>query len=225
MIYKELYVYSGNRPQKAVIRNYTAADFTELIRVQQESFPPPFPPELWWSEEQLNCHLEHFPIGSICVEVDGILAGSMTSLRVAYEGRSDHSWEAVTDNGYIRNHDPNGETLYVVDICISPKYRKLGLGHRMMQTMYELVVHLGMKRLLGGGRMPNYQRYADRFTARQYLDRVMSGDLADPVITFMLRCGRTPVDIVDHYLEDEESGHYGVLMEWRNPFLASPTQS
>lgn len=84
--------------------------------------------------------------------------------------------------------------------------------------VYEVVVHKGLDRLLGGGRMPGYYKYADEMSAEQYVDAVVSGDLKDPVISFLLRCGRTPLGIVANYLEDEESRNYAVLMEWKNPF-------
>jgi hypothetical protein len=105
-----------------------------------------------------------------------------------------------------------------VDICVSPEYRKLGLGKWLMQSMYETVVHLDCDRLLGGGRMPGYHAVANQYTPEEYVERVTKGDLYDPVITFMLLCGRLPVGIVPGYLEDEQSAHYAVLMEWRNPF-------
>jgi len=220
MYRKERYVFEGNKPRLAVIRNYTEADFDELIRIQAESFPPPFPEELWWNREQLRNHVTLFPQGAICVEVEGVLAGSMTGLLVDFDPEHpDHTWEEATDCGYIRNHNPRGDTLYVVDICIRPGYRKLGLGQCMMQAMYELVVKLGLKRLLGGGRMPGYSRYAGQWTPEQYLQRVLSGEVSDPVITFLLRCGRTPLKVVADYLEDEESRNHAVLMEWKNPFL------
>lgn len=220
MYRKEQYVFEGDKPRHAVIRNYTEADFDELIQIQAESFPPPFPAELWWNREQLTNHVTLFPEGAICVEVEGVLAGSMTALLVDFDPEHpDHSWEEVTDNGYIRNHNPQGDTLYVVDICIRPSHRKLGLGQCMMQAMYELVVQRGLKRLLGGGRMPGYSRYADQWTPEQYLERIISGEVKDPVITFLLRCGRTPLKVVANYLEDEESRNHAVLMEWRNPFI------
>lgn len=221
MYRKELYVFEGNKPRKAVIRNYTTSDFFELIQIQAESFPPPFPSELWWNQEQLTNHVTLFPQGAICVEVDGVLAGSMTALLVSFDPtHPEHKWEEVTDSGYIRSHDPNGDTLYIVDICIRPTHRKLGLGQLMMQAMYELVVQQGLTRLLGGGRMPGYGRYADSWTPEQYLHHVVTGEVKDPVITFLMRCGRTPVQIVADYLEDVESHNYAVLMEWKNPFLA-----
>ncbi len=65
MYRKELYVFDRDRPVKAVIRRYTERDFAELIRIQQECFPPPFPSELWWNEEQLASHVARFPEGAV----------------------------------------------------------------------------------------------------------------------------------------------------------------
>lgn len=219
MYRKEIYVFNGNRPVPAVIRNYEEKDFPGLISIQQETFPPPFPSELWWNEEQLQNHVKLFPEGALCIEVDSEIAGSMTGLLVDDDGHSaDHTWAEMTDNGYIRNHNPDGNTLYVVDISVRPSYRQLGLGKWLMQSMYEIVVHLGLERLLGGGRMPGYHHKAKEWTAEQYLEAVIRGECKDPVITFLLRCGRTPVKVVADYLEDEESCNYGALMEWKNPF-------
>ncbi|WP_420874664.1 GNAT family N-acetyltransferase [Paenibacillus polysaccharolyticus] len=204
----------------AVIRNYVAHDFEELIRIQVESFPPPYPEELLWNQEQLSSHIQHYPEGAICIEVDGELAGSMTSLRMQWDAAdpSSHTWAEVTDDGYIRNHRPDGNTLYIVDLCVRPKYRKWGLAQLMMQAMYHLVIAQGMDRLLGAGRMPGYHQVAEQMSAQQYLDQVAAGERHDPVISFLLRCGRMPVGVATDYLDDEESCHYAALMEWLNPF-------
>lgn len=221
MYRKELYVFEKDKPHAAVVRNYSEQDFAELIQIQAESFPPPFPSELWWNREQLTNHVTLFPEGAICVEVDGVLAGSMTGLLVKFDpAHPEHKWEEITDNGYIRNHDPHGDTLYIVDICIRPSHRKLGLGQLMMQAMYELVVQRGLQRLLGGGRMPGYGRHASEWTPQEYVKRVVAGEEKDPVLTFLMRCGRTPVQVVPNYLVDEESRNYATLMEWKNPFLS-----
>lgn len=209
-----------NGRARAVIRNYATDDFEELIRIQAESFPPPYPEELLWNHEQLSSHIQHYPEGAICIEVDGELAGSMTALRMQWDAAhpSSHTWAEVTDDGYIRNHQPDGNTLYIVDLCVRPKYRKWGLAQLMMQAMYHLVIAKGMDRLLGAGRMPRYHRVAEQMSAQQYLDQVATGERHDPVISFLLRCGRMPVGVATNYLDDEESCHYAALMEWRNPF-------
>lgn len=218
---KEMIVYSSGTPVRVIIRPYTSGDFEGMIAIQRASFPPPFPPELWWQKDQLQEHITRFPEGALCAEVNGELVGSMTALLTNDSAaQAKHSWETATDNGYIRNHDPSGNTLYVVDLCVMPDYRKAGIGKWLMQSMYELVVHLRLKRLLGGGRIPGYHRYQHEASASQYVDRVVTGEWSDPVLSFLLRCGRMPVGVVANYLEDEQSCNYAALMEWRNPFWA-----
>jgi ribosomal protein S18 acetylase RimI-like enzyme len=215
---KEIYHFHEGKPLKVVVRNYVKADFDELIQIQRESFPPPFPSELWWNEEQLMNHITLFPEGALCVEVEGEMAGSMTGLLVTFDPKHpDHTWEEITDNGYIRNHKQDGNTLYVVDICIRPSFRKHKLGKVLMDSMYDVVVHKNLDRLLGGGRMPGYHKFSSELSPKQYLEKVVTGEIRDPVISFLLQCGRMPLTIVENYLEDEESHNYGVLMEWRNP--------
>ncbi|WP_341301323.1 GNAT family N-acetyltransferase [Lysinibacillus sp. FSL H8-0500] len=216
----EVYVFDGGKPIPAIIRNYAKSDFAAMIRLQAACFPPPFPAELWWNEQQLEKHVTLFPDGAICVEIAGEIVGSMTALRVQFDPEHpQHTWAEMTDNGYIRNHDPMGNTLYVVDICINPKYRKLNLGKQMMQAMYQIVVEQKLNRLVGGGRMPGYHQYAERLSAAQYVQSVVNGELTDPVLTFLLRCGRMPLALVENYLDDEASLNYGLLMEWKNPFI------
>ncbi|WP_374702703.1 GNAT family N-acetyltransferase [Bacillus sp. V5-8f] len=216
---KELFVFDDGKPVPAVIRNYSETDFNELIAIQAECFPPPFPSDLWWNKQQLQNHVTLFLDGALCIEINGEVAGSLTGLCVNFDpAHPVHTWEEITDSGYIRNHDPNGNTLYIVDISVRPKYRKFGLGKLMMQSMYHVVIEKKLDRLLGGGRMPGYHKLAGELSADQYLQKVVCGELKDPVISFLLKCGRIPVTIVENYLDDEESHGYSVLMEWKNPF-------
>ncbi|AZN41959.1 GNAT family N-acetyltransferase [Paenibacillus albus] len=217
---KSLIVYLNGKPIEIVIRNYSEADIEGMIEIQRISFPPPFPSELWWNEEQLRQHITLFPEGAICAEMNGKLIGSMTALRVIDEQlQGNHSWESITSSGYITNHDPLGSTLYVVDLCVIPELRKAGIGKWLMLSMYEVVIHLRLARLLGGGRMPGYHKVKNEVSAEQYLQGIIEGKFNDPVISFLLRCGRMPVGVAEQYLEDEESCNYAALMEWRNPFI------
>ncbi|WP_010272826.1 GNAT family N-acetyltransferase [Paenibacillus senegalensis] len=223
---KSFFAYEGRgkRPVKVTIRNYGKEDFAQLIDIQRECFPPPFPSELWWNEEQLTEHVTRFPEGALCAEVEGELVGSMTALKVNFDrDHWQHTWAEVTDNGYIRNHDFAGNSLYVVDISVRPSRRKLGLGKSLMQSMYELVIHQQLQRLVGGGRMSGYHKMASQMSAEQYLNEVITGSIQDPVITFLLRCGRQPVGVAAEYLEDAESLNYAAIMEWPNPFVKADT--
>ncbi|XID94446.1 GNAT family N-acetyltransferase [Paenibacillaceae bacterium WGS1546] len=216
---KKLQAGDGRTMRPLTIRNYERRDFAKLVELQRRCFPPPFPSELWWNEEQLNEHVSRFPDGALCAEAEGRIVGSMTGLRTVLDDGKPHTWSAVTDEGYIRTHLPNGDTIYVVDLCVDPEFRQLGIGKWLMQSMYETVVYLGCRRLLGGGRMPGYAAHADKLSPEEYVARVVSGELRDPVLTFMLRCGRMPIGVVPGYLEDEQSAGYAALMEWKNPFM------
>ncbi len=223
MYYKEQYVFKGEEISKAVIRNYGEADFEALINIQRECFPPPFPDELLWNREQLSSHLAHYPEGALCIEIEGELAGSLTGMLVGDDANS-HNWEQVTDSGYIRTHEPEGKSFYIVDIGIRPAYRKMELGKLLLQAAYERVIEDRLERVIGGGRMPGYKRVSSRMTAEKYAEKVLAGELKDPVITFLMRSGRTPVKLVKNYLDDEDSGNYALLMEWKNPFVAYESQ-
>ncbi|EDL65513.1 YkwB [Bacillus sp. SG-1] len=215
-----MFVFKKDKPIEAVIRTYNKSDFPGLIKVQKESFPPPFPSDLWWNEDQLTNHITLFPEGALCIEVEGEIAGSITGMITTFDPSNiQHSWSEVTDDGYIKTHDPNGNALYIVDIGVSPRFRGLGLGKALMHSMYEVVIQLKLERLLGGGRMPGYRKASEKMTATQYLDSVVKGGTHDQVISFLLRCGRLPVGVIPDYLEDEESLNHAALMEWRNPFF------
>lgn len=225
MYYKEQYVFQNETIRKAIIRNYGEKDFKGLIDIQRECFPPPFPAELLWNENQLTSHLAHYPEGALCVEIDGMLAGSLTGMLADFD-RDDlaHSWDDVTDRGYITTHRPEGKSFYIVDIGIKPAFRKMELGKLLQQAAFERVVVDQLDRVIGGGRMPGYKRFSEEMTVEQYAGKVLSGELKDPVITFLLRSGRTPVGLIKDYLDDEDSGDYALMMEWRNPFVRAEQQ-
>ncbi|TRZ38337.1 N-acetyltransferase [Niallia circulans] len=214
-----LYIYDGKKPRECKVRNYKKEDFAELMNIQAECFPPPFPSELWWTKDQLENHVTIFPEGAICVEVEGKIAGSLTSLCISYnEKENKHTWSDITADGYITTHKNDGNALYVVDISIRPAYRFLGLGKIMMQSMYQIVIEKQLDRLIGGGRMPGYRKFAAELSPEEYVSQVVAGEKKDPVITFLMNCGRMPVTVLHDYLEDEDSLNNAVLMEWKNPF-------
>lgn len=220
MYYKEQLVYKDGKISKAIIRNYRESDFNSLISIQRECFPPPFPEDLLWNEEQLASHLAHYPEGALCIEVEGELAGSLTGMLLDLKSENhSHSWDKVTDRGYISTHQPNGKSFYIVDIGVKPAYRKMDLGKMLMQAAYERVIADRLERVIGGGRMPGFKRFSKEMTAQQYAKKVLAGELKDPVITFLMRNGRMPVSLVENYLEDDDSQNFALLMEWKNPFM------
>ena len=50
-------------------------------------------------------------------------------------------------------------------------------------------------------------------------EKVRNGELKDLVLSFMLRQGLQPIQIIPGYLDDEESLDHAVIVEWKNPNL------
>ncbi|QKS72858.1 GNAT family N-acetyltransferase [Paenalkalicoccus suaedae] len=201
------------------IRTYKESDFDDLLSIQKEAFPPPFPEELWWSKQHISAHVNTFPDGAMIAYVDGDPAGSATSLITTLSDEA-HSWEEIADDGYItRTHVANGDTLYGIDVCVRPTYRGKGIAAALYDARKQLVRDLGLARYVAGCRIPNYYEYAEQMDVATYVEHVVAGDIHDLVLSFMLKQGLHPVRILPNYVEDDESLNYAVLVEWRNDTL------
>lgn len=197
-----------------IVRPYTLGDLPGLLKIQAECFPPPFPPELWWKREQIASHVERFPTGALCVEDGGQLLASATALIIAFDpAHPQHTWADVADGGYLGTHRADGDTMYGIDMAVRPAWRGRGVARMLYQARFDLVRRLGLKRFLAGSRLAGWHRH-QYLTQEQYAEEVAAGRLVDPVITPQLRSGLHPVAFLHGYIEDVESGHAALLMEW-----------
>jgi len=204
------------------LRSYTLDDIEQLIDIQKECFPPPFPSELWWKPEQIECHVKYFPEGAICIEEHGTkkLVASSTSLIVDIDlAHPDHTWAEITDHGYIRNHNPQGNTLYGVDIAVRPSYRKRSLAKMMYSYRFDMVIKRHLKRFMTGARLAHYYRYREKLTPEEYAQEVIKGHLIDPTLTPVFKIGLRPIKVLHEYLPDEEASNCALLFQWTNPNL------
>lgn len=202
-----------------LVRPYLVNDYEALLQIQREAFPPPFPEELLWSREQIQAHVDTFSAGAMIAEVDGVVAGSATSLIIQYTGEP-HTWAEVADNGLIRqSHQPDGDSLYGIDLCVRPAFRGQGVAQALYQARKNLVKQLELKRFIAGCRVPGYHLVKEECSIEEYVQAVVDGLRKDQVLSFMMKQGLQPLQILTQYLDDEESCNYAVLVEWKNPNL------
>ncbi|QDU36194.1 (R)-stereoselective amidase [Maioricimonas rarisocia] len=199
---------------KTIVRPLRIDDFDALIDMQQRCFPSMQP----WGRDQIESQLRTFPEGQICIEIDGELAASSSSLIVDYDPNlSWHDWTKVTDNGYIRNHDPKGDTLYGIEIMVDPKFRGMKLSRRLYDARKEICRSHNLSRIIIGGRIPGYGAHADKMSAREYVERVIDKTLFDPVLTAQLSNGFALQGLIaDYFPSDTSSRGYATFLEWRN---------
>src|SRR6516165_11089064 len=165
------------------VRPLQLSDWEHVVALQKLCFPGMEP----WSKEQFGSQLKIFPEGQIGVEYQGKLVASSGSLILDFELYKDwHSHEEISDSGYIRNHKPDGTTLYGIEIMVHPDYRGLKLARRLYDARKRLAREKNLMRIVVGGRIPGYARYAGKMTPRQYIDKVMNKDVFDPILTTQL---------------------------------------
>jgi predicted amidohydrolase/ribosomal protein S18 acetylase RimI-like enzyme len=199
---------------RIVLRQLKADDFEAAVDLQKRCFPNMVP----WTREQFDSQLGHFPEGQMCIEIDGELAASSSSLIVDYSDYSEWSnWKEVSDNGFIHNHDSDGDTLYGIEIQVAPEFRGMKLARRLYDRRKQLCRERNLARMIVGGRIPGYAPHKGDMSANEYVDRVIRKALYDPVLTAQLANGFSLKEIIpDYFPADEDSAGYATFLEWPN---------
>ena len=202
-----------------IIRNTRLNDIEKIVKLQQDSFPILSRYDNIWHPEELKSHLQIFPLGQfVVVEEDGEVVGSASTLIVTLNPEyAEHTWKGITSDGMFTDHNPNGDSLYGADISTHPKFRHEGIGSMLYGARKELVLRLGLRRMISGGRLFNYQDYADKMSAFEYANKVINGELHDPVLSFELDNGFKFIKVLPEYLDDIRSQNYASFIEWLNP--------
>lgn len=199
---------------KTIVRHLTIDDFDALIEMQKRCFPD----MATWERDQIESQLNTFPEGQICVEIDGKLAASSSSLILEYNPALEwHNWKAVADAGYIRNHNRKGDTLYGIEIMVDPEYRGMKLSRRLYDARKEICRQHNLARIIIAGRIPGYHKHSDTLTAREYIEQVVEKAIFDPVMTAQLSNGFAVQGLIADYLpSDTDSCGYATFLEWNN---------
>jgi predicted amidohydrolase/ribosomal protein S18 acetylase RimI-like enzyme len=197
-----------------VVRTIQIEDYEKLVALQLKCFPGMKP----WAIEQIESQLKIFPEGQICVEYQKKLVASSSSLILDFSLYSEwHSWKEIADNGFIRNHIPDGNTLYGIEIMVDPEYRGMRLARRLYEARKQLAQKHNLMRIILGGRIPGYGHYADKMSAREYVDKVINKSMIDPVLTTQLSNGFVLKRLIpDYMISDSESKGYATFLEWTN---------
>ena len=196
------------------LRPMTIDDFDALIALQARCFPGMGP----WARAQIENQLRIFPDGQMVLDLDGRIVASSSSLIVDSSGHSEwHDWKVITDNGYIRSHDPHGDMLYGIEIMVDPEFRGMKLSRRLYDARRQLVRDRNLRGIIIGGRLPGYGEHADKMAASEYVERVISKELLDPVLTPQLSNGFVLKGLIPNYFpSDVASRGYATYLEWTN---------
>lgn len=183
--------------------------------------------DVFWTHAQIEKLIRIFPEGQIVTVVDDKIVGCALSIIVDYDlVKGDHTYAKVTGDETFSTHNPKGNILYGIEVFIHPEYRGLRLARRMYEYRKELCEKLNLKAIMFGGRIPNYYKYADQMRPKEYIEKVRSREIYDPVLTFQLSNDFHVRRVMRNYLpNDEESKHCATLLQWDNIYYQPPTDS
>ncbi len=200
-------------------------DYEELKQAMITSYPTIV--DNYWEKKHIRKLLKIFPDGQVVIKVNGEIAGGALSM-ITYEERlykRGHTYQKITDDFTFNSHDEEGDILYGIDIFIKPEFRGLRLGRRLYDYRKDLCEKLNLKAIMFGGRIPNYHKYAHDMTPKEYIENVRLKEIHDPVLDFQLSNDFHIAKILRNYLpDDEDSGNYAVLLEWRNIYYEEPEE-
>ena len=207
------------------IRNIQSGDYSRLAEVMRKSYPT------WeddiWSKKDIEKLLKIFPEGQICVEDNGELVAFALTIIVDYDKFGDnHTYDQIVGGKTpFKTHNPDGDVLYGIDVCVDPEYRGLRIGRRLYDARKELCENLNLRSIIAGGRMPNYHKHKQEFTPKEYIQKVREKEVYDPVLYFQMSNDFHVKKVLKKYLpDDKDSGQNAVLIEWNNIYYQEKTE-
>lgn len=199
------------------------SDYQELKEAMIDSYT--MMPNSYWKEHHIKKLIDLFPEGQVVIKANNLIAGVALSIIVDYDRFGDnHTYKEITGNFTFNTHNPDGDILYGIDIFVKPEFRGLRLGRRLYDYRKELCERLNLKGIIFGGRIPNYHKYSGDLTPRQYIEKVKTREIHDPVFNFQISNDFHPSKIIKNYLEgDKASNEYAILLKWDNIYYEKPS--
>ncbi len=208
---------------RLTLRNATLRDAKDILALVDRSYTDIGGYTLGMIQGQISTFAE----GKIVAEYDGAIVGYCATFIIdEATAFAPHSWMEITGSGYGSRHDPDGDWLYGMDVCVDPAFRRLRIGQRLYDARRRLCEQMELKGIVFGGRLPGYAKRRKTFeTPQAYLDAIQARKVHDQVASFQLRAGFEPMGVLENYLSsDKQSLGFAAKMVWRNPNAAPESQ-
>ncbi len=208
----------SNQSSKLSIRNAQPADVPEITRLSTRAYAGTG--LTGYSEGAITGQINNFPEGQFVVLLDEKVVGYCATFRISEAiCLKPHTWVEITGNGYASRHDPAGDWLYGMEVCVDPELQGYRLGQRLYNERKKLCQSLGLKGIVFAGRLPTLARRIRKYgNVVDYVEAIKAKQARDPVLSFQLRNEFEVIGILPDYLGvDHQSMGYGVHLVWRNP--------
>jgi len=201
---------------KIELRNLKLEDYLELKAAMEDSYHDV--DEDPWTKDDIQTLLDIFPQGQICITANEVVVGCALALVVDYKKFGDnHSYTQIIGDGTFSTHNPEGDTLYGIELFVHPDYRGMRLARRLYDARKEICENLNLRSIIIGGRMSSYSQHHQNLTPGEYIRQVKDNALHDPVLSFQFANDFHVKKLIRNYLPgDHGSKDNAALMEWNN---------
>ncbi len=208
---------------KLHLRNLRAEDYPHVKSIMQRVYKNVDAP---WDRDQIEAMINRFPEGQICIVDKGKAVAVALTMMIDFADYGEkHTYTQVVGNGTLKNHDPEGDYLYGIEIFVDPDYQGMRLGRRLYDARKELCEKLNLRGIIVGGRIPGYREYKDQISPQEYINRVKRKEIYDPVLSFQLSNDFHIKKLLrDYYPVDHQSEGNAVLLEWINIYYEAKTR-
>lgn len=204
-----------------IIRNASLNDLDGIMDVEQD-----WPEGQRATKDKFIARFDRFPQGFFVAEIDEEIVGTSTSCLANYNPVHPEvyeSWNAVTNNGYIRKPEEikNPNALYIVSIGIKKSYRGKGIFNKFAKAQVEIAVSLGLPYVLAGAIMPGYDSYCRKYgdiPAEEYAFSKIGHRLRDQLLEIWRRLNFYVPDkrhIIKDYYSDTKSRNFSALVVFK----------
>ena len=208
---------------KLYLRNLRIEDYENVRSIMKKVYKNVDAP---WQQDQIEAMISRFPQGQICIVDKGRTVAVALTLMIDYTEYGDrHTYLQVVGDGTLKNHDPEGDYLYGIEIFVDPEYQGMRLGRRLYDARKELCEKLNLRGIIVGGRIPGYRKYSDQLSPQEYINRVKNKEIYDPVLSFQLSNDFHIKKLLKNYYPvDHQSEGNAVLLEWVNIYYEAKTR-
>lgn len=176
--------------------------------------------------EMIRSQIRRFPEGQFVAVYEGAIVGHCATFRINERAaRASHSWEGITGGGFASRHEPDGDMLYGMEVCVNKELRGMRIGRRLYDARRNLCKRLNLKGIIFGGLMPGFVKRAGKTgTPEAYLEAVLARKYRDTVLSFQLKNGFEAHGVLRNYIKSETDPGHAALMIWRNPNYRDPEE-
>jgi predicted amidohydrolase/ribosomal protein S18 acetylase RimI-like enzyme len=201
---------------KLLIRQAHLSDIPGILELTAAVYTsmPPYQPG------HIRGQINHYNEGAFVAIYENRIVGYAASFLISEEKAfQTHTWAEITGGGFNSRHEPDGELLYGMEVCVHPEFRSLRIGRRLYEERKRLVAREQLKGIVIAGRVPEFKKRLKIFDKiEDYVKAVAEKRVRDRVLSFQLRNGFEIKSVLNSYLPiDSSSLGNAVLLLWRNP--------